>query len=184
MTDKAGSNAAGNDLGKVMSIARLTELLAAYGASPQRWPADERAVAQTLLAHIDRLGTAEERAALRAALDEARALDDVLADAFAPLPDAAMARLTAAVAFPPPRGGPARTGARTGARETRGFSLFDLFGVVFKPAAAVGAVMAALGLFVGFSVDPAYSNGDGSDYSVSQNVDASFGLLGEGENGQ
>jgi len=179
MTDKAADNAADKARDKVMSIARLTELLAAYGASPRRWPAEERAVTQTLLAHIDSLGTAEERAVLRAALDEARALDSALQDAFAPLPDAAMARLTAAVAFPPPRGQ-----ARNPAREARSFGLFDLFGVAFKPAAAVGATMAALGLVVGFAVDPAYSNGDGSDYTVSQSADAGFGPLGEGENGQ
>lgn len=169
----------GKETGDAMSLQRVIELLAAYGASPQRWPAAERGEAQALIARIEALGAPGERAALRAAIDEADALDGALAGVAAPVPDAALARLTAAVAFPPPRS-PARV---------RGFSLFGMFGAVFKPAAAVGAAMAALGLFVGFAVDPAYSNGDGSDYTVSQNVDAGFGPLGEGplnqgENGQ
>ena len=87
----------------------------------------------------------------------------------APLSDDAMARLTAAVAFPPPRS------------KASSITLFDLLRVVFKPAAAVGATMAALGLFVGLSVDPAYSSGDGSDYTVSQSVDANFDAFGNGD---
>lgn len=34
-----------------MTLQRLEQLLDAYGASPERWPADERAAALTLLAH-------------------------------------------------------------------------------------------------------------------------------------
>ncbi len=152
-----------------MNIERLTQILAAYGAAPQRWPESERAAAQALLARIEAFGSAPERAALQAALDEANGLDGALAGFAAPVPDDAMARLTAAVAFPPPR------------TQARGFALFDLLRVVFRPAAAVGATMAALGLFVGLSVDPAYSSGDGSDYTVSQNVDANFDALDNGD---
>ena len=147
-----------------MSVERLTQILAAYGAAPQRWPADERASAQALMTRVMSAGRPAERAKIEAALSEARLLDGALEDFAAAVPDAAMARLTAAVAFPPRHIAP-----------RAGFSLFDLMRVVFKPAAAVGATMAALGLFVGLSVDPAYSNGDGSDYTVSQAADGGFG---------
>ncbi|MFN4284299.1 MAG: hypothetical protein ACK4NA_16850 [Alphaproteobacteria bacterium] len=172
----------GEETGKAMSLRRLIELLDAYGASPQRWPAAERGEAQALIARIEALGAPEERAALRAAIDDADTLDGALAGAFAPVPDAALARLTAAVAFPPPRAKPSR-------RFDPFAVLGSMFGSLFKPAAALGAAMAALGLFVGFAVDPAYSNGDGSDYTVSQSADAGFGppgegSLGQGENGQ
>lgn len=149
----------------VMSVERLTQILAAYGATPQRWPAHERAGAQALMTRVMSAGAPAERARIEAALNEARGLDGALSDFADAVPDDAMARLTAAVAFPPRQVQPAA-----------GFSLFDLMRVVFKPAAAVGATMAALGLFVGFSVDPAYSNGDGSDYTVSQTADGGFGL--------
>lgn len=147
-----------------MSVERLTQILAAYGAAPGRCPAHERAAAQALMTRIMSAGAPAERAKIEAALNEARLLDGALDDFAAPVPDAAMARLTAAVAFPPRQAAP-----------RAGFRLFDLMRVVFKPAAAVGATMAALGLFVGFSVDPAYSNGDGSDYTVSQAADGGFG---------
>ncbi len=147
-----------------MSIERLTQILAAYGAATQRWPAHERAAAQALMTRVMSAGGPAERAEIEAALNEARLLDGALEDFAAAVPDEAMARLTAAVAFPPRQIQPARH-----------FGLFDLMRVVFKPAAAVGATMAALGLFVGFSVDPAYSNGDGSDYTVSQAADGGFG---------
>ena len=152
-----------------MNIERLTLIIAAYGAAPQRWPEGERATAQALLASIEAFGSTPERAALQAALDEANDLDGALAGFAAQVPDAAMARLTAAVAFPPPRTKAPRV------------TLFDLLRAVFKPAAAVGATMAALGLFVGLSVDPAYSSGDGSDYTVSQNVDANFDAFCNGD---
>lgn len=149
---------------EIISAERLMQILAAYGASPQRWPAHERAAAQALMTRIMSAGAPAERAEIAAALNEARLLDGALEDFDAAVPDAAMARLTAAVAFPPRQAQPAHR-----------FDLFDLLRVVFKPAAAVGATMAALGLFIGFSVDPAYSNGDGSDYTVSQAADGGFG---------
>jgi hypothetical protein len=152
-----------------MNIERLTQIIAAYGAAPAHWPDGERAGAQALLARIQAMGVPAERQALQAALTEAEELDGALARFTAPVPDAAMARLTAAVAFPP-------------ARMKKTEAHFDLFGIlhmIFKPAAAMGATMAALGLFVGFAVDPAYSSGDGSDYTVAQSADAAFSALGQ-----
>jgi hypothetical protein len=151
-----------------MTSDRLTEIIAAYGAAPARWPEAERAAAQALLARSLATGAPAERARLQAALDEAAALDGVLAGFAPPLPEAALARVTAAVAFPP-----------RPARRERSFGLFALAHMIFKPAGAVGATMAVLGLFVGLSVDPAYSNGDGSDYTVSQNADAAFAAFGQ-----
>jgi len=156
-----------------MTIERLTQIIAAYGAAPVRWPERERAAAQALLARSLATGAPAERARLQAALAEAEALDGALAG-FASsahdmaATDAAVARLTAAVAFPPAQ-----------VRHDGRFDLFALFHMIFKPAAAVGATMAALGLFVGFAVDPAYSSGDGSDYTVSQSADAAFSALGQ-----
>lgn len=152
----------------VMNVTRLTEILAAYGAAPARWPEGERAAAQALFARSLAMGTPAERAMLAEALAEAEALDGALTGLVAPVPDDAMARLTAAVAFPPAQ-----------IRQDSRFDLFAMLPMIFKPAAAVGAMMAALGLFVGFTVDPAYSSGDGSDYTVSQNADAGFAAFGQ-----
>jgi len=151
-----------------MKIERLMQIVAAYGAAPARWPAEERAAAQALLARTLATGSEANRAMLQAALAEADSLDGALAGLAAPLPDDAMVRLTAAVAFPPAQ-----------IRHDSRFALFAMLQIIFKPAAAVGATMAALGLFVGFSVDPAYSSGDGSDYTVSQNADAGFSAFGQ-----
>lgn len=52
-----------------MTLARLREILAAYGASPRRWPADERDGAETLLASSLKA---------REAVTEAARLDHVL----------------------------------------------------------------------------------------------------------
>lgn len=152
-----------------MNVKRLAEILAAYGAAPGRWPEGERAAAQTLLARTLAMGAPAERQMLQDAMAEAEGLDGALAGFAAPVPADAMARLTAAVAFPP---------ARAKKPETR-FDLFGILHMIFKPAAAVGATMAALGLFVGFAVDPAYSSGDGSDYTVAQSADAAFSALGQ-----
>ena len=152
----------------VMNVTRLTQILAAYGAAPARWPEGERAAAQALLARSLAMGAPAERAMLAEALAEAEALDGALSDFAAPVPDDAVARLTARVAFPP-----------AAARHDSRFDLFAMVRMVFKPAGAVGMIMAALGLIVGFTVDPAYSSGDGSDYTVSQSADAGFSAFGQ-----
>src|SRR5690606_29804832 len=77
-----------------MNLARLKTILEAYGALPDCWPAEERAAAEMLVARSTEA---------RAALAQARALDESLAVWQPDVPDAAMARLTAATAFPPPR---------------------------------------------------------------------------------
>ena len=58
-----------------MTVERLTELIAAYGADPARWPEAERDAALALI---------EESAIARGALAEARALDALLAQDPAP----------------------------------------------------------------------------------------------------
>lgn len=65
-----------------MNARRLAELLDVYGADPQRWPEDERAAAETLLATSPELrARAETAASLDALLDAAPA---------APAPSAAL----------------------------------------------------------------------------------------------
>src|SRR5690606_4775978 len=87
------------------TLERLMQILQAYGAAPRRWPADERAAAAALMAEIARSGPPAAQAALakaRAVEDAVdNALDSVVADERHDVPDAAMARLAAAAAFPP-----------------------------------------------------------------------------------
>lgn len=67
-----------------MNAERLSAILETYGADPKRWPAEERAAAEALLA----TGVGAE------ALAEARALDALLAEDDAGAPsDLLMARL-------------------------------------------------------------------------------------------
>ncbi|MGB5949740.1 MAG: hypothetical protein WBG82_10510 [Parvibaculum sp.] len=55
-----------------MTIGRLTELLAAYGADPKRWPADERPAAEAMLAaSADARALAERERELDLMLDAA-----------------------------------------------------------------------------------------------------------------
>ena len=58
-----------------MDLQRFAAIVESYGAQPQRWPATERAAAESLL---------RESAAARALLDEATAVDRLL-DAVPPL---------------------------------------------------------------------------------------------------
>lgn len=84
-----------------MTLDRLTTILDAYGATPDRWPPAERAAARALL---DR--SAEARALLAAA---AR-LDGVL-DALPPAPPPSPALRARVVAAAPKRAAPVRTAA-------------------------------------------------------------------------
>ena len=71
-----------------MKAERLHELADAYGADLRRWPASERAFAESLLAADP---------SLKAVLDEAATLDALLNAAPAPVPSAALtARILAA----------------------------------------------------------------------------------------
>lgn len=88
-------------MNREISLERFAAIVDAYGASPMRWPADERGAAEALLAFS---------ADARALLDEARMLDGVLAAAPVEVPsDALVARLMAArprPATPVPAGKP------------------------------------------------------------------------------
>lgn len=88
-------------MNREISLERFAAIVDAYGASPMRWPADERGAAEALLAIS---------ADARALLDEARMLDGVLAAAPVEAPsDALVARLMAArprPATPVPAGKP------------------------------------------------------------------------------
>jgi hypothetical protein len=119
-----------------MPLARLERIIAAYGADPARWPEVERESAERLVAHAP---------AARDLLTRAEELDRALARAAADLPDAAMARLLAVTAFPPPR--------------ISAPSLLDRLAYAasaFWPRATVLASMAALGIVVGLTTEPAY----------------------------
>ena len=79
-----------------MKAERLHELADAYGADLRRWPASERAFAESLLAADP---------SLKAVLDEAATLDALLNAAPAPVPSAALtARILAAAPKPKARG--------------------------------------------------------------------------------
>ena len=72
-----------------MKAERLHELADAYGADLRRWPASERAFAESLLAADP---------SLKAVLDEAATLDALLNAAPAPVPSAALTARVLAVA--------------------------------------------------------------------------------------
>ncbi len=74
-----------------MDMARLAEILDAYGADPRRWPADERDPALALLSESD------EARALR---DAAASLDTLLDLSYAPSPAPALMAAILAAAQP------------------------------------------------------------------------------------
>jgi hypothetical protein len=80
------------------------------------------------------------------------------------VPDAAMARLTAATAFPPPRASVSRA-----VPAATGFGGGWLAGVTSAawPRATVFASMAALGIMTGLVVEPVYSTNDANATVVS-----------------
>lgn len=80
-----------------MKAERLHELADAYGADLRRWPASERAFAESLLAADP---------SLKAVLDEAAALDALLNAAPAPVPSAALTASVLAAAPKPKARGP------------------------------------------------------------------------------
>jgi len=77
------------DYGQTDALARLEHLLAAYGATPARWPTAERDAALRLL---------ERSAAARALRDEAAELDRLLDAVPSDPPSAALARRVLAAA--------------------------------------------------------------------------------------
>jgi hypothetical protein len=144
----------------MMTLERLRQLIAAYGADPRRWPDDERDSAEAFVAGS---------AIARDAMAQARELDSVLGMASGDVPDAAMARLTAATAFPP-----ARTASPT--RSAAGGWLANLASA-FWPRATVFASMAVLGIIVGLAIEPIYSSSDANAMVVGDfNSDVVEGL--------
>ena len=132
-----------------MTLNRLRTIVEAYGADPRRWPEAERGSAETLVA---------ESAAARDLVARAGRLDAVLAEAVADVPDAALARLTAATAFPPPR---------QESRSPTGGGWLNSLASAFWPRATVLASMAALGIIVGLAIEPTSPTVDGNTTIVS-----------------
>lgn len=133
----------------MMTETRFEELADAYGADLARWPLEERAGAEALLA---------DSAAARALLDDAKALDatlDLWAD---PQPsDALMARILgdaaeAGLAPAQEAAGPVVKPARPGLMQR----LFGDWG--WRPAGAMAACL-AIGVVAGLSGTPAPMDG-------------------------
>lgn len=122
-----------------MKLSQFHEMLATYGARIERWP--DAAAARRLLAE-----SAEARAALEAALAEARRIDRAL-DGYAPRVDpAVMARLRDTVQrrvarLPTPEASQGRVGAWFARHMLLDLSL--RFGAL--------AAMAAVGVWIGWS---------------------------------
>lgn len=139
-----------------MTLERLRRIVDANGADPLRWPEAERVAAQAFLA---------QSSAARALVAQAKRLDGAMGALAMAVPDAAMARLAAATAFPPPR------------RATP--ALLDRLAYIalaFWPRAAVLTGMAVLGIVAGLTTEPAYSN---SDITVIVAGDDSVDLIEE-----
>lgn len=117
-----------------MNIERITQLIESYGASPERWPHEERADAEALL---------RRSAEARAALEEGRRLDSLL-DAYRV--EQPSERLIAAILATAPR---ASLGTRamawiSGVRERFGAWWG---GPAWQPVAALGSA-ALLGVWI------------------------------------
>ncbi len=120
-----------------VTLARLREILAAYGASPRRWPADERDGAETLLASSLKA---------REAVTEAARLDDVLDHDPAPVPSPELAARIHRYDI---------TAPAPGVWPRLGRWLNDSYAAVaFKPVALPAAVVLAtlVGLTVGLAL--------------------------------
>lgn len=135
-----------------MTLARFGDLVAAYGAEPAHWPPAERDAAQALMA---------TSAAARDIAARAEPLDAALALVPADVPAAALARLMAATAFPPPQHPTRRATAAV-------FDWRGMVGGVLWPRAAGLAAMAILGIVVGLASEPVYSNSDDGYLVVSE----------------
>lgn len=132
-----------NHDGARMAMDRFAAILDAYGAAPQRWPADERAAAESLLA-----ASAQARA-LQAG---AARLDDVLAGSRAPAPSAALRRAIlqaapGAASRPVPAAGTLRGLWQSLAATFAG----ELGGL--RPAAAMLGIALILGAMAGGAVE-------------------------------
>jgi hypothetical protein len=146
-----------------MNLARLENLVAAYGGDPQRWPVAERGAA---LALVERSAEARERVAEARRLD--RALDaatNVIVD------ELSIARVTARIQR-----------HLSEPRAVGGGSWLSLLLDAVTPTWTRGAALAsvvALGILVGLSSDPSsFDTADASYDSVVSSSDASvMGVL-------
>lgn len=133
----------GSDMNKQMSLQRLSDILAAYGAAAHRWPVDERDACLALV-------SADPQA--RAMLDEALGLDLLLDQAPAiPAPsDMLVSRIMAAR----PRAVPRELAATARAPRPAGFwrGLIRDIWPYGSPALPAGALAASimLGISLGF----------------------------------
>lgn len=121
---------------KKMTLERLAEIVEAYGASPQRWPATERRAAEALALSAPAL------------LEDARRLDAVL-DA-APegvASDVLVSRIMAAR----PRPVPAKAGRVVGGRNRLG-ALVQAIWPYGSPAFPAGALAASVALGIGLGL--------------------------------
>ena len=135
-----------------MGPRRLAEILDAYGADPDRWPAGERDAAGALLAE------STEAMALR---DSAAALDTALSVVVAPAPSPELMAVILAAAEP--------SDWRRWAAE-----LWP-FGPVWQPVSAF-ATMAVLGIAIGAAA-PSLILPDSADYSAQEEAEnMAFGL--------
>lgn len=127
-----------------MTMGRLTELLAAYGADPRRWPADERPAAEAMLA---------ASADARALAERERELDLMLdAAPDAEVPAALIERLVAARPRPMAAGPMAAARQRPVAGGMRSF-LAGFARAVWpygSPALPAGALAASIMLGIAF----------------------------------
>ncbi|MDF1748070.1 MAG: hypothetical protein P1V34_04270 [Alphaproteobacteria bacterium] len=118
----------GPEMSSEITEDRLLALIAAYGADPLQWPASERIAAQQLAA----TGTP----AIRQALAEAHALDQILATAAIPsLSESAITALKA----------DAKPGIVIRMR-----ALFDWWGPIWQPTSALAAAL-LLGVMLGLA---------------------------------
>lgn len=134
-----------------MTLKRLRQIVDAHGADSSRWPEAERASAEAFAA---------QSAEARDLLAQARMLDGALDDLPSDVPDAAMARLVAATAFPPLQTKAARSSAPNG--------WLSGLGSLLWPRTAALVTMAVLGIVVGLASEPVYSNNDDGLYATSE----------------
>ena len=146
-----------------MTLERLEHLAEAYGANPRRWPDGEREAALALMTRST---------AARDLVAEAGALDRALEGSPLHVPDAALTRLTAATAFPPPR--QSSSSLWTGAMDWRGFLAAAIW-----PRVTVFAGMIALGIITGLALEPVAAGNDAYAIVVGDlfsDVDEDLGL--------
>lgn len=130
-----------------MTLARLRQILDAYGADSRRWPESERAAALTLIADSPEAGASRAQAA---------ALDALLDGSAAPAPSPElMAEILAA--------------AEPSSWRRRAAEIWP-FGPIWQPASAM-AMAAALGLAIG-AVAPGSVLPDLADAAIEEEVEA------------